>query len=155
MLENRSRRLGVWMIAKKATSTPLNPKSQAQNQGKEDWVLKQYPVFLVKMEESRDFDVFFGVFFFWHLEERKNVERNWEKSKFQKKCVSPGLMGAWGYLQPQVCFSRQRALQGLRPQNTSDQDDLDTLGQILIFNFKKGMELKNLVVGSKVMTPGS
>ena len=34
MLEKRSRMLGVWMIANKATSTPLNPKSQAQNQGK-------------------------------------------------------------------------------------------------------------------------
>ena len=50
------------MIAKKATSTPLNPKSQDKNQGKEDWVQKQYLVFLVKKEESRDFDVFFGVF---------------------------------------------------------------------------------------------
>ena len=35
-------------------------------------------MFLVKREESRDFDVFFGVFFgvFWCLEEGKNVERN-------------------------------------------------------------------------------
>ena len=138
MLENRSRRIGVWMIAKKATSTPLNPKSQVQNQGKEGWVQKQYLVFLVKREESRGFDVFFGVFFgcfFRCLEERKNVERNWAESKFQKKCVSLGLMGAQGYLQPQSCFSRQRPLQGCGPQTTSDRDDLDTLGQIFIFSF--------------------
>ena len=77
------------MITKKATSTPLNPKSQELNQGKEDWVQKQYLVFLVKRGKSRDFDVFFGVFLgvFWCLEERKNVERGWAKGKFSKKCV--------------------------------------------------------------------
>ena len=49
------------MITKKVTFTPLNPRSQVQNQEKEDWVQKQYLVFLVKRKESRDFDVFFGV----------------------------------------------------------------------------------------------
>ena len=34
----RFRRLGVWMIARKATSKPLNPKTKVYNQGKEDWV---------------------------------------------------------------------------------------------------------------------
>ena len=34
--------------------------------------------------------------FFWCLEERKNVERNWEESKFQKKNVCPPVWGVPG-----------------------------------------------------------
>ena len=51
-------------------------------------------MFLVKMQESRDFDVFFGVSWgvFWCLEERKNVESNWAKGKFQKN-VCPFYLG--------------------------------------------------------------
>ena len=83
------------MIAKKATSTPLNPKSQAQNQGKEDWVQKQYLVFLVKREESRD------VFFFWSVfgilllllllfgREKKTQRGTRQRVNFIKKCMSP------------------------------------------------------------------
>ena len=41
-----------------ATSTPLNPKSEVQNQENEDWVQKKYLVFLEKRKEIRDFDVF-------------------------------------------------------------------------------------------------
>ena len=55
-------------------------------------------MFLVKREESRDFDVFFGVFlgFFWHLGERKNVESSGQKANFRKMCVLPiwGMLGA-------------------------------------------------------------
>ena len=70
MLGKRFRRLGAWMIANKATSTPLNPKSKMENQGGEDWVQEHYLVLLVKMQESRSFDVFFlecflGFFFFF------------------------------------------------------------------------------------------
>ena len=90
MLEWRFRRLGVWMIAKKATSTPLNPKSKVLNQGKEDWVQKQYLVFLVKREKSRDFDVFFWSVF-WCLEERKSVERCWAEGPISEKCFSSWL----------------------------------------------------------------
>ena len=34
----RFRRLEVWMIARKATSTPINLKFKEQNQGKEYWL---------------------------------------------------------------------------------------------------------------------
>ena len=46
----------MWMIARKATSTPLNANTLC---------------FLVKREESRSFDVFF----FFCLEERKKMCR--------------------------------------------------------------------------------
>ena len=78
------------MITKKATSTPLNPKSKAWNQGKEDWVQEQYLVFLVKREESRNFDVFFGFFldfFFFFLgvwKSEKTLRDTKQKGKFQK-----------------------------------------------------------------------
>ena len=39
-------RLGMWMVAKKTTSTPVNPKSKVQNQGKEDQVKKAIPCVL-------------------------------------------------------------------------------------------------------------
>ena len=148
MLEKRSRRLGVWKIAKKATSTPLNPKSQAQNQGKEDQAQKQYLVFLVKRKESRDFDLFFFFFIvfmvvFLGVWKRENTQKGIGQTKYFKKNVCPlDLMGAWGYLQPQARFSRWWPLQGRqwpfngrRPQTTSDWADLNTLGQIFIFNF--------------------
>ena len=48
--------------SQKATSTPLNPKSQSVEPRKGILGIEQYLVFLVKREESRSFDVFLGVF---------------------------------------------------------------------------------------------
>ena len=59
---------------------------------------KQYLVFLVKREESRDFDVFFGVFlglFLVFRRERKRREELGREQISKKKCVSPGLGCAW------------------------------------------------------------
>ena len=98
------------MTTQKATSTPLNLKSKMQNQGKVDWVKKQYPMFLVKREESRDFDVFFQVFFRFSFfffsffldfgREKKCLERLGSKQTSEKMSFA-SLRGAWGYLQPQ------------------------------------------------------
>ena len=61
---------------------------------------KQYLVFLVKREESRDLDVFFWSVF-GCLEERKNVEWNWTK----KKCASSLSDGCWGlFIAPSAKF---------------------------------------------------
>ena len=83
------------MIAKKATSTPLNSKSKMQNQKKGYWVQKQYLVFLVEREESRDIDVFLGLF--WCIEERKKKmqteagqKRNFRKNVSSLVCGVPG-----------------------------------------------------------------
>ena len=56
---------------------------------------KQYLVFLVKRKESRDFDVFFGVFLgvFWCLGERKKQREQLGKRQISDKCVS-SLSGA-------------------------------------------------------------
>ena len=95
-----------------ATSTPLNPKSKVQNQGKEDQVKKQYLVFLVKKEESRDFDIFFGVFFgVWGRE--KTQREVGQKVNFRKNVFPPCLGHTRGYLQPRARKSRQRPLKGL------------------------------------------
>ena len=57
-------------------------------------------MFLVKKEESRDFDVFSGVFLGFFLvfgrEEKSREELG--REQISEKCGSPGLMGAWGYL---------------------------------------------------------
>ena len=47
-------------------------------------------MFLVKREESRDFDVFF-----WCMEEIKNIESSWAEGKFQKNVssLSDGCLG--------------------------------------------------------------
>ena len=51
---------------------------------------KAIPVFLVKREKSRDFDVFFWSVF-WCLEERKSVERCWAEGPISEKCFSSWL----------------------------------------------------------------
>ena len=141
----RFRRLGVWVMGRKATSTPLNLRSKVQNQGKEDWVQEQYLVFLVKREESRNFVVFFRV---WKRE--KNVQRGWAEGEFReekKKKVCPlGFGGAQGYLQPQARILRQRPTsKGLKKCGFGyPWKDLN-------FRFRKGMDLKNPTVKSKVM----
>ena len=68
----------MWMIARKATSTPLNANTLC---------------FLVKREESRSFDVFF---FFLFGREKKNVQRSWAESRKLEKMLSPvwGMFGA-------------------------------------------------------------
>ena len=82
------------MITKKATSTTLNPKSKAWNQQKEDRVQEQYLVFLVKREESRNFDVFF-VF----GREEKHVEDVQAESRTKGDLFFFFfLKGAWGLL---------------------------------------------------------
>ena len=45
-------------MAKKLHSYPLNLKSKVWNQGEEDGGYEHYLVFLEKMEELRNFDVF-------------------------------------------------------------------------------------------------
>ena len=71
------------MITKKATSTPLNPKSKAWNQGKEDWVQEQYLVSLVRKEESRSFNVCYGCFLVFGREQ-KRVERLGRRQTLEK-----------------------------------------------------------------------
>ena len=117
MLGKRFRRLGVWMIANKDTSTPLNPKSKMQNQGGEDQVQEHYLVLLVKMQESRSFDMFFfGVFFgclfgIWKRE-KKHVERLGRRKILGKK-MSPWSGACLGlFITPSANFEAT-ALEGL------------------------------------------
>ena len=61
---------------------------------------KQYLVFLVKREESRDFDVFFWSFFGPFLvfgRERKKRREELGREQILEKCVSLSLIGAWAY----------------------------------------------------------
>ena len=67
MLGKRFRRLEVWMIAKKATSTPLNPKSKDGEPRKGRLGSKVIPCVLSEEERIKSLLC---------LEERKNVERN-------------------------------------------------------------------------------
>ena len=97
--EKKFRRFEVWMIANKATSTPLNPKSKMQNQGGEDWVQEHYLVLLVKMQELRNFDVFFFVvffvfFFFGVKRERKKKSQNSSQKPNFSILVQSGVPGA-------------------------------------------------------------
>ena len=48
------------------------------------------------MEESRDFDVFFGVFFFWHLEEKKKCREELGKEQILEKMCVPWSNGCLG-----------------------------------------------------------
>ena len=61
---------------------------------------------LVKREESRGFDVFFGCFVcvFWCLEEKKRVEKPGREQEIRKMSFSFGLKSAWGYLYPWRVF---------------------------------------------------
>ena len=127
------------MIDKKATSTPQNSKSKMQNQGKEDWVQKQYLVFLVKRKDQETLMCFWSVFRYFLVFGREKTQREklGIRENFKKMCLLLGLMGAWGYLQPCVRILRRRPLKGHQPQKVSDRVDLDSLGQIFIFNFQK------------------
>ena len=58
-------------------------------------VQKQNLVFLVRKEESRDFDVFLG-FFVFGREGKRREELGKEKIS-KEMCVPLGLMGVWGY----------------------------------------------------------
>ena len=147
----------MWMVAKRATSTPLNPKSHMQNQGKGGQVYEQYFVFLVNREESRNFDVFFCVFSmcFLCLEERKNVQKNQAKGKTQKNVVYSKSEGCPGLFIAPTQILRRRPFNGHQPQTSSNRVDLDTPGKILISCFQKGMDLENPTVGLKVMALGS
>ena len=72
------------------------------------------------MQESRRFDVFLWSVF-GCLEERKSVERNWAKSKFQKNVCSPMSNGCLGLFialdakieAPPVAFKGPPASNGL------------------------------------------
>ena len=63
-------------------------------------------MFLVKREESRGFDVFFGcfvcVFGIWNRE--KCVEKPEKEQKIRKMSSSPGLKGAWAIYSPDAFF---------------------------------------------------
>ena len=52
-------------------------------------------MFLVRKEESRDFDVFLG-FFMFGREGKRREELGKEKIS-KEMCVPLGLMGVWGY----------------------------------------------------------
>ena len=69
-LDEALKKKGVWIVAKKLHPYPLNLKSKVWNQGEEDGGYEHYLVFLVKKEQSRDFDVFFCVFFVFGREEK-------------------------------------------------------------------------------------
>ena len=99
----------MWMIARKATSTPLNANTLC---------------FLVKREESRSFDVFF----FFCLEERKKMCREvGQRVENQKKCCLQ--FGAClGLFITQSANFEATALRPLRP---SKSVDMDTFGKIL------------------------
>ena len=102
------------MIANKATSTPLNPKSKMQNQGGEDWVQEHYLVLLVKMQELRSFDVFFFLEcflgFFFGCEKREKKKKKSPKHLPKTKFFNFGpIWGARGYLQPLAHFPRLSA----------------------------------------------
>ena len=93
-------------------------------------------MFLVKREESRYFDVFFGCFLCVLVfgREKKYVEKLGKEKNSKKKCVFSWLKGCLGLFIALACFSRQRLLKGCqwpfkdhRPQKASNWTDLDSL----------------------------
>ena len=51
-------------------------------------------MFLVKREESRNFDVFFGYFLVFKREKKKMCREAWQKANFKKMWSFFGLRGA-------------------------------------------------------------
>jgi len=96
------------------------------NQGKEDWVKEQYIVFLVKREESRDFDVFF-VF----GREEKSSKFVQAESRRSGSLLSFWSRGCLGLFIAPTRFSRRRPFKSRPFQKFSDRVDLDTPKKIL------------------------
>ena len=96
-------------------------------------------MFLVKREESRNFDMFFGgvLCVFWCLEERKKRVEKLGSKQISEKCGLPLSKGCLGQFIALACFSRRQPLEGRQPQKYSNRVDLDTFGKILIFQFLK------------------
>ena len=83
-------------------------------------------MFLVKGKESRDFNVFLGV---WKRE--KNVERSWTEGQISKKCLSSRSDGCLGlFIAPGAKF-KAVALQGPLALMSYDQVALEIFGKIL------------------------
>ena len=103
----------MWMIARKATSTPLNANTLC---------------FLVKREESRSFDVILGFFFFLVFgREKKMCREVGQRVENQKKCCLQfgACLGLF------ITSSANFEATGLRPLRPSKSVDMDTSRKIL------------------------
>ena len=69
-------------------------------------------MFLVKREESRNFDVFFGYFLVFKREKKKMCREAWQKANFKKMWSFFGLRGAWAIYSPSTLY-KAMALVGL------------------------------------------
>lgn len=90
-------------------------------------------IFLVKQEESKSFDVFFGCFCVW--KRGKRVEKYQAKSKTWKNVVPSGSDGCLGLFIAPGQTSRRQPFKGRQPPTSSNQVDLDTLGKVLTSYF--------------------
>ena len=77
---------------------------------------------------------FFCVFSVFGREEKKH-RNHLGREKKPRKVFSSRSDGCLGLLLALTRFSRQRPLEGYRPQKVSDQVDLEILRNILLFSF--------------------
>ena len=99
------------MIARKATSTPLNPKSKVQNQSKGRLGIGTIPcVFCEKRRIKKLWCIFW--YFLVFKREKKICREAWQKANFRKMWSLFGLRGAWAIYSPSTLY-KAMALVGL------------------------------------------
>ena len=142
------------MVAKKSFIHTLKPQIPSVEPRKRRLGIRTIPCVFREERRIKKFWCVFWMFFLCFLVfgREKNMEKNQAESKTQKKNVLPQVWGVPGAIySPGMNFE----VTALQPPKAFNWVNLDTPGKLLTSCFWKGMELENLTVGSKVMTPWS